>query len=79
MTSDRKKPDVAFWASVVVVLAFVAYPLSWGPAAWACALLGEPPWADAVYFRIYGPLLWVYGHGPQLVNDVLDWYGNLWI
>ncbi len=34
MTSDRKQPGVAFWASVVVVVALVAYALSFGPACW---------------------------------------------
>jgi hypothetical protein len=31
--TDRKKPGVAFWATVVVV-AVLAYPLSFGPACW---------------------------------------------
>ena len=30
MTSDRNKPGVAFWATVVVVVVLVAYPLSFG-------------------------------------------------
>jgi hypothetical protein len=33
MTSP-KKPGVAFWTTVVVVAALVAYPLSFGPACW---------------------------------------------
>ena len=32
MTEDRKKPGVAFWATVVVV-AVLAYPLSLPPMA----------------------------------------------
>jgi len=31
---SRKKPGVAFWATVVVVVALVAYPLAWGPWLW---------------------------------------------
>ena len=27
-----KKPSVAFWATVVLVVVLVAYPLSFGPA-----------------------------------------------
>jgi hypothetical protein len=34
MTPDRKKPGVAFWATVVVVVVLLAYPLSFGPACW---------------------------------------------
>ena len=30
MTANRKKPGVAFWATVVVVVVLVAYPLSFG-------------------------------------------------
>jgi hypothetical protein len=33
MTSDRKKPGVAFWMTVAVVVV-LAYPLSFGPACW---------------------------------------------
>jgi hypothetical protein len=34
MTSDRKKPGVAFWVAVAVVVVLVGYPLSFGPACW---------------------------------------------
>src|SRR5689334_4037306 len=37
MTSDRKKPGVAFWAAVAVVVALVLYPLSFGPWCWLTA------------------------------------------
>jgi hypothetical protein len=32
--TDRKKPGVAFWATVALVVVLVAYPLSFGPACW---------------------------------------------
>src|SRR5262245_53120695 len=35
--TNRKKPGVAFWATVVVVVALVAYPMSFGPACWLAA------------------------------------------
>jgi hypothetical protein len=34
--TDRKKPGVAFWASVVVTAVLIGYPLSFGPACWLC-------------------------------------------
>jgi hypothetical protein len=34
MNEPKKKPGVAFWATVVLVVALVAYPLSFGPACW---------------------------------------------
>jgi hypothetical protein len=36
MTTDRKKPGVAFWATLVLIAGLVAFPLSAGPASWAC-------------------------------------------
>jgi hypothetical protein len=32
--TDRKKLGVAFWATVVVVVVLIGYPLSFGPACW---------------------------------------------
>jgi len=40
MTSDRKKPGVAFWTTVVVVVLLVGYPLSFGPACWISSRTG---------------------------------------
>ena len=40
MTTDRKKPGVTFWATVVVVAGMVAYPLSFGPACWLTSRTG---------------------------------------
>ena len=34
MTSDRKKPGWAFWATVTLVVVLVGYPLSLGPVIW---------------------------------------------
>ena len=36
MCKPKKKPGVAFWATVVVVVALVGYPASFGPA---CSIL----------------------------------------
>jgi hypothetical protein len=54
MTSDRKKPSVAFWATVVVVL--VLYPLSFGPACWATAQPGPVVNPPHGWMFIYLPL-----------------------
>ena len=65
MTSDRKKPGVAFWASVVLVVALVGYPLSFGPAVWLAArgVIPKSPvkWAywpmlcQRVHLNLWGP------------------------
>ena len=53
MTSPRKKPGVAFWATVVVVV-LAAYPVSFGPACWLDSRIDT----QTVDIGIpYGPLL----------------------
>jgi hypothetical protein len=79
MPSDRKKPGVAFWATVVVVVA-VLYVLSIGPAL----LINEKITGHGGRFTqacdvFYAPLRVVYYHGPQKLRDALDWYGHLWV
>jgi hypothetical protein len=82
MTSHRKKPGVAFWATVVVVVVLVAYPLSFGPACW---------WQPVNYFdpahpradhlprapNIYWPIGWFYIRGGARVRRGIDWYATL--
>jgi hypothetical protein len=53
--TDRahKKPGVAFWATVLVVVALVAYPLSFGPACWVTSRQDSP---YPVLNGMYGPL-----------------------
>jgi hypothetical protein len=78
MTS-RKKPGVAFWATVGVVVCalIVAYPLSWGPALWL-QVSGYWPerliWAD----HIYDPLRWVLERSPESANRWADHYLLWW-
>ena len=54
MTS-RKKPGVAFWATVIVLVALVGYPLSFGPACWAASWnVGMPlHWMETLYWPIF--------------------------
>src|SRR5262245_21634709 len=54
MTSP-KKPGVAFWATVVVVVVLVAYPLSFGPACWITSRTGLALGTVAI---IYRPFIW---------------------
>ena len=77
MGEPNKKPGVAFWATVVVVVVLVAYPLSWGPAAWICTGLGDPQWAVNAYLRIYAPLLWMDERSPESIRDATTWYCSL--
>src|SRR5262245_35770478 len=76
MIPDRSKPGVAFWATVVVVVALV-YVVSIGPAAWTVGTLGHPPWALHVYWWIYAPLHRRYEISPESVRQASDWYCGL--
>jgi len=47
MTSDPKEPGMPFWATVVVVVVLVAYPLSVGPITGIAVRLPLPDSNDA--------------------------------
>jgi hypothetical protein len=78
MTEDRKKPGVAFWSTVVLLVVLVAYPLSAGPLQWARAhgLLSQGM-IDALTL-FYSPIRWIHDIGPEALRQVLDWYLQLW-
>jgi hypothetical protein len=66
--TDRKKPGVAFWASVVV--AVLIYPLSFGPACWICT---RSPMVEIWDFpdRAYQPILWAWKEGPKPMRNAI--------
>ncbi len=83
MTS-RKKPGVAFWATVVVVVVFVAYPLSAGPVSWIARWLvdgGMISFGQAEWFleHAYAPAQWLVMNGPAPLLKAVEWYMKLWI
>jgi hypothetical protein len=52
----RKHPPAAFWATVVVVVLLVAYPLSFGPACWLYNWNGV---GKSTIEVAYFPLVWI--------------------
>jgi hypothetical protein len=75
MTSDRKKPGVAFWATVTLVVVLVGYPLSYGPVRWIIQQLpGQqtPEWASDAFSWFYGPLIWA-SLECKPIGAFLDW------
>jgi hypothetical protein len=76
MTS-RKKPGVAFWATVVVVVVLVGYPLSIGPVLWLADRQMIPDAAKKQVGLIYAPLAWVVNNSSNAFQ-VYSWYGRLW-
>ncbi len=78
MTPSRKKPGVAFWTTVVVVVVLL-YALSIGPAARLCRVAGEPDWLRLVLSVIYLPLQVVVVFGPAPVERLFLAYMRLWV
>jgi|GEM_PF-5871742 len=57
MSSDHKKPGMAFWATVGLVVALVGYPLSFGPACWIASYFDEThPMLVATYLPLFDAL-----------------------
>ena len=77
MTSDRKQPGVAFWATVVVVAVLVGYLLSAGPATWLFLHVLPKGSLPALNF-LYAPVAWA-GSRSQRINDAVEWYVSLWV
>jgi hypothetical protein len=74
LAPDRKKPGVAFWATVVVVVVLIGYPLSFGPACWVSSHSGR---GSALVSTVYQPILWSVFDGPALVVTPVWWYAHL--
>ena len=71
--TDRKKPGVAFWATVVVVASLAAYPLSFGPACWLVAHDYLPLRATWLIFR---PVALLATHGPYPAQHAIFWWAR---
>jgi hypothetical protein len=81
MTS-RKKPGVAFWATVVLgvgLALLVAYPLSMGPVWWLCHQIPLP---ESVHFAInefYDPVWEARWNGPDWFRDTMGSHLHWWM
>src|SRR5260370_27812230 len=71
MSDDRKKPGVAFWATVVVVVVLVGYPLSFGPACWA---VSHADLSENLVNIPYRPILSLHQHGPRWLRRWIHHY-----
>ncbi len=73
MSEDRKKPGVAFWTTVVVVVLLIGYPLSFGPACWVTSRTNV---GAALLPEIYCPMTWAMSRHHR-IHRVLDSYARL--
>jgi hypothetical protein len=74
--TDRKKPGVAFWATVAMVVVLVGYPLSWGPAWWLSHQSWCPNWTYCAYLDVYRPLRQLRVKGPYPIHEFVSWYAD---
>ena len=74
MTTSRNKSGVAFWATVVMVVALVAYPLSFGPACWIVSQMPEDP---EIFHLAYLPVGRMGMGDLPYLDDAIRWYGML--
>jgi hypothetical protein len=71
--TDRKKPGLAFWATLVVV-GVLAYPLSFGPACWITSHSG---YGSEFVSTVYQPLLRASFDAPAPIATTVWWCANL--
>ena len=77
MNWNRKKPGVAFWATVVVVVALALYPLSFGPACWvADHYCDSHPALQRTAISAYRPLAIIAVRIPGDMRTPLVAYGE---
>ena len=76
--TDRKKPGVAFWATVWVFVVLL-YPLSFGPALWVIDHEDLPAaWAVDAIEIFYSPIFWLEENSPKPIVNAIDWYIEVW-
>lgn len=78
MHEPGKRMSAWIWA--LAGCAFVAlYVLGAGPVEWLSHrdMLPEP--VGIVLQIAYGPLSWLFLHGPEPVRDLMQWYVDLWV
>ena len=76
MGSDRKKPGVAFWATVVLVAVLVGYPLSFGP--WMAVRWRLPDSLALRIDRLYRPAVSLCYVRPDWLSYAYLDYLDLW-
>src|SRR6516165_11287713 len=86
MTTNSKKPGVAYWMTVVIVVVLM-YPLSFGPACWATSRTG----GNSIVPLLYRPIIAMIhvddappppGIGRtqtfQYPRGLICWYASIW-
>ena len=76
--TDRKKPGVAFCATVVMAVVVAGYPLSFGPAYWLWHRPECPVWAKNAVDFTYQPIWSTWKRCPVWADTVMHRYWHWW-
>ena len=77
MTREPGKPGAVVWAAVLLVLAPVFWPLSWGPY-YRVKESGLVPRSLRGTDHVYDPLRRVLDVSPEFVSELADQYLTWW-
>lgn len=72
MSDIRKRPGVAFWASIALVVVLVVYPLSFGPACWITSRTNGGGWLAFVY----RPVICGLSVKDTRLSSAIQWYAQ---
>jgi hypothetical protein len=75
MSEQRKRPSVAFWAAVGLVVLALLYVVSFGPACWIASRFED----KSVFQCAYWPLGWATYNFSMPAFRMLSRYGGLGI
>jgi hypothetical protein len=76
LSEEQKKPGAVFWATIVMAVALVGYPLSMGPAHLIeCSI--DHPYVWREMDAVYRPLALICGRS-ELATRVAYRYADFW-
>jgi hypothetical protein len=78
MTTYRKKSAVAIWATAVVLVALVMYPLIFGVWCYSIGRWGYENWAVVLARPLFVPLD-ILKCGPKWLNNTYLEYSKWWM
>jgi hypothetical protein len=76
--TDRKKPGVAIWGTVALVVALVGYPLGEPAAFWLVCQEWNPRWMTDVFYWIYAPMFRLSENGPYPIANAIRRFLSFW-